>query len=76
LSEDFKMTSLSMRLVKRVDRLPKPSRAAEAMQPLFETTSCSAAVALIWQVFSLLNFHHWASRLTPVSSRFGAKYPK
>jgi hypothetical protein len=33
------MTSLSMNLVKRVERLPKPSRAADAMQPLFEAVS-------------------------------------
>lgn len=35
------MTSLSMNLVKRVDRLPKPTRASEAMQPLFEAVSNS-----------------------------------
>lgn len=35
------MTSLSMNLVKRVERLPKPSRATEAMQPLFEAISNS-----------------------------------
>lgn len=35
------MTSLSMNLVKRVERLPKPARATEAMQPLFEAVSNS-----------------------------------
>ena len=35
------MTSLAMNLVKRVDRLPKPTRASEAMQPLFEAISNS-----------------------------------
>jgi hypothetical protein len=35
------MASLSMNLVKRVERLPKPSRAREAMQPLFEAISNS-----------------------------------
>lgn len=35
------MTSLSMNLVKRVDRLPKPTRSSEAMQPLFEAISNS-----------------------------------
>jgi hypothetical protein len=35
------MTSLSMNLVKRVERLPKPSGASEAMQPLFEAISNS-----------------------------------
>ncbi len=35
------MTSLSMNLVKRVERLPKPTTATEAMQPLFEAISNS-----------------------------------
>jgi Histidine kinase-, DNA gyrase B-, and HSP90-like ATPase len=35
------MTSLSMNLVKRVERLPKPYNASEAMQPLFEAISNS-----------------------------------
>lgn len=35
------MTSLSMDLVKRVERLPKPTHAGEAMQPLFEAISNS-----------------------------------
>ena len=35
------MTSLSMNLVKRVERLPKPYSASEAMQPLFEAISNS-----------------------------------
>lgn len=35
------MTSLTMNLVKRVARLPKPTRATEAMQPLFEAISNS-----------------------------------
>jgi hypothetical protein len=35
------MKSLEMNLVKRVERLPKPQRASEAMQPLFEAISNS-----------------------------------
>ena len=35
------MTSLTMNLVKRVERLPKPSRTSEALQPLFEAISNS-----------------------------------
>jgi hypothetical protein len=33
------MTSLLTNLVKRVERLPKPTRATEAMQPLFECSN-------------------------------------
>ena len=36
-----RMPSLTMNLVKRVDRLPKPSRTSEALQPLFEAISNS-----------------------------------
>jgi hypothetical protein len=35
------MPSLTMNLVKRVERLPKPSRTSEALQPLFEAISNS-----------------------------------
>lgn len=35
------MPSLKSDLVKRIDRLPKPSNAADAMQPLFEAVSNS-----------------------------------
>lgn len=35
------MPSLKSNLVKRIDRLPKPSNAADAMQPLFEAVSNS-----------------------------------
>lgn len=35
------MTSLTTNLVKRVERLPKPRRSADAMQPLFEAVSNS-----------------------------------
>lgn len=35
------MPSLSMNLVKRIERLPKPKNAADAMQPLFEAVSNS-----------------------------------
>lgn len=35
------MPSLTMNLVKRIDRLPKPRRSADAMQPLFEAISNS-----------------------------------
>jgi len=35
------MTSLLMDIVKRVERLPKPYNASEAMQPLFEAISNS-----------------------------------
>jgi hypothetical protein len=35
------MPSLAMNLVKRVERLPKPSRTSEALQPLFEAISNS-----------------------------------
>nr|WP_172690847.1 MULTISPECIES: ATP-binding protein [Agrobacterium tumefaciens complex]ASK41604.1 ATP-binding protein [Agrobacterium tumefaciens]ASK47101.1 ATP-binding protein [Agrobacterium radiobacter] len=36
-----KMPSLKSNLVKRIDRLPKPGNAADAMQPLFEAVSNS-----------------------------------
>jgi len=36
-----RMASLTMNLVKRVERLPKPSRTSEALQPLFEAISNS-----------------------------------
>src|ERR1700719_670334 len=35
------MTSLLSNLVKRVERLPKPTRTSEALQPLFEAISNS-----------------------------------
>ena len=35
------MPSLKSNLVKRIDRLPKPANAADAMQPLFEAVSNS-----------------------------------
>ncbi len=35
------MPSLTMNLVKRVERLPKPARTSEALQPLFEAVSNS-----------------------------------
>lgn len=35
------MPSLTMNLVKRIERLPKPANAADAMQPLFEAVSNS-----------------------------------
>jgi len=35
------MPSLKTNLVKRIDRLPKPTNAADAMQPLFEAVSNS-----------------------------------
>ena len=35
------MASLTMNLVKRIERLPKPRRSADAMQPLFEAISNS-----------------------------------
>jgi hypothetical protein len=35
------MASLKSNIVKRIDRLPKPRRAAEAMIPLFEAVSNS-----------------------------------
>src|ERR1700722_10561959 len=35
------MPSLSMNLVKRIDRLPKPTNATGALQPLFEAVSNS-----------------------------------
>ncbi len=35
----FKMTSLRPNLVKRIERLPKPTNVAGAMQPLFEAVS-------------------------------------